>query len=218
VAGLSRERQLIESAVGYALAGAGIATPGHLPCPTPCPGWDLGMLLDHLSDSIGALHEVIAAGARGTGAAPPGDLGPWPAPVARLRGQAARLLDACDAWPAGRRVAIGDRELTARIVAVTASIEIAVHGWDIWVSCSACRPVPPVPPGLAAILLPIAPLLITPATRPGLFAGLVELPGSARPGDQLIAFLGRQPQVVGAELAGSGSDAVRSRSSPVKRG
>ena len=194
MAGLSRERQLIESAVSYALAGAGIATPGLLPCPTPCPGWDLDMLLDHLSDSIGAVHEAIAAGVPGAGPAPPGDPGPWPAPVARLRGQAARLLDACDARPAGRRVAIGDRELTTRMVAVTAAIEITVHGWDIWVSCSARRPVPPVPHGLAAILLPIAPLLITPATRPGLFAGPVELPGPACPGDQLIAFLGRQPR------------------------
>jgi hypothetical protein len=42
-------------------------------------------------------------------------------------------------------------------------------------------------------LLPIAPLLITPATRPGLFADPVRLPGPASPGDQLVAFLGRQP-------------------------
>jgi hypothetical protein len=42
-------------------------------------------------------------------------------------------------------------------------------------------------------LLPIAPLLITPGTRPGLFADPVRLPGPAGPGDQLIAFLGRHP-------------------------
>ena len=171
-----------------------MAAPGLLPCPTPCPGWDLDMLLHHLSDSIGALREVIAAGAPGAGTAPPGDPGPGPVPVARLRGQAARLLDACAAGSAGQRVAIGDRELTAGMVAVTAAIEITVHGWDIWVACTAGRPVPPVPPGLAAILLPIAPLLITPATRPGLFTGPVELPGPACPGDQLVAFLGRQPR------------------------
>jgi hypothetical protein len=42
VAPLSREPELLESAVGYALAGAGMATPQLLSRPTPCPGWDLG--------------------------------------------------------------------------------------------------------------------------------------------------------------------------------
>jgi hypothetical protein len=112
--------------------------------------------------------------------------------VACLRGQAATLLDACAAAaPAERRVAIWDRELTASMVTVTGAIEITVHGWDIWVACGADRL---VPLGLAAVLLPIAPLLITPATRPGLFGDPVRLPGSACPGDQLVAFLGRQPR------------------------
>jgi uncharacterized protein (TIGR03086 family) len=115
--------------------------------------------------------------------------------VARLRGQAARLLDACaTARPAARRVAIWDGELTASMVAVTGAIEIAVHGWDISVACGARRP---VPPGLAAVLLPIAPLLITPGTRPGLFADPVQLPGPASLGDRLVAFLGREPRPTG---------------------
>lgn len=109
----------------------------------------------------------------------------------RLREQAARLLGACAAaGPAGRRVAIWDRELTASMVAVTGAIEITAHGWDIWVACGASEP---VPPGLAVILLPLAPLFVTPGTRPGLFADPVRLPGPACPGDQLVAFLGRQP-------------------------
>jgi uncharacterized protein (TIGR03086 family) len=192
VAPLSRGRELLESAVSYALAGAGMVTPQLLPHPTPCPGWDLETLLDHLSDSIGVLHEAIATGGVSPGPAPGYDRPPGRDPVARLRGQAARLLGACAAaGPAERRVAIGDRALTAPMVAVTGAIEITVHGWDIWVACGARRP---VPPGLAAVLLPIAPLLITPGTRPGLFADPVRLPGPACPGDQLVAFLGRQPR------------------------
>jgi hypothetical protein len=73
----------------------------------------------------------------------------------------------------------------------TGAIELTVHGWDISVACGASRP---VPPGLAAVLLPIVPLLITPGTRPGLFADPVRLPVPASPGDQLVAFLGRQPR------------------------
>ena len=81
------------------------------------------------------------------------------------------------------------------MVAVTGAIEITVHGWDISVACGAARP---VPPGLAAILLPVAPLLVPPGTRPGLFADPVWLPGPAGPGDQLIAFAGRHPRLQAA--------------------
>jgi uncharacterized protein (TIGR03086 family) len=201
VAPLSGGRELLESPVSYALAGAAMVTPQLLSRPTPCPGWDLETLLDHLSDSIGMLGGTIATiGARARAA--PGRLGPGPGPVARLRGQAAGLLDACaTAGPAGRLVAIGDRKLTVSMVAATAAIEITAHGWDIRVACGARRP---IPPGLAAVLLPIAPLLITPSTRPGLFADPIRLPGPADPGDQLVAFLGRQPHLPAAAGPGSG--------------
>ena len=199
MAGLSRGLELLESAVSYALTGAAMVTPQLLSRPTPCPGWDLEMLLDHVSDSIGVVGEAIATAGVAASAAP-GHPGPGPGPVARLRGQAAGLLGACAAGPAKRRVAIGDRELTVSMVAVTGAIEITVHGWDISVACGARRP---VPPGLAAVLLPIAPLLITPGTRPGLFAGPVRLPGPACPGDQLVAFLGRQPRPPAAPGPGS---------------
>jgi uncharacterized protein (TIGR03086 family) len=184
-------RELLDAAVSYALAGAAAATPAQLSCPTPCTSWDLQMLLDHLSDSIGELADLIGNAGAVASAAPPG---PWPEgdPVARLRGQAARLRAAC-ATPraASRLVAIGDREITASMVAVTGAIGISVHGWDIFSACGTYRP---VPPGLASALLPAAALLITPRTRPGLFAGPVRPPSSACPGDQLVALLGRQPR------------------------
>ena len=185
MAPLSRRLQLLAGAVDYALGGAALVTPQLLQRPTPCPGWNLETLLDHLSDSIGVLHEAIAT----AGVSPrpaPSDVGPARDPVARLRGPAARLLGAGAATgPAERRVAIGDRELTVSMVAV---------------ACCARRP---VPPGLAAVLLPIAPLLITPDTRPGLFADPVRLPGPASPGDQLVAFCGRQPRLLAAPAHGT---------------
>lgn len=200
MAPLSRGLELLESAVSYALASAGMATPQLLPRPTPCSGWDLETLLDHLTDSIAVLHEAITTAGASARAAPPHP-GPGRDPVARLRGQAVRLLGACAAaGPAERLVAIGDRELTASMVAVTGALEVTVHGWDIAAACAAPRP---VPPGLAAVLLPIAPLLVTPDSRPGLFAGPVRLPGPACPGDRLVAFLGRQPYSPAAPGPGS---------------
>jgi uncharacterized protein (TIGR03086 family) len=191
VAPLSRALELLESAVGYALAVTP-GTPQLLQRPTPCQGWDLEALVDHVSDSIAVLQEAISPEGVRPIAAPAGYAAPRLDPVARLRGQAAGLLGACAAAGAAeRRVAIVDRELTASMVAVTGAIEITVHGWDISVACGARRP---VPPGLAAVLAPIAPLLVTPGIRPGLFADPVPLAGPACTGDQLVAFLGRQPR------------------------
>jgi Mycothiol maleylpyruvate isomerase N-terminal domain len=136
-------QELLESAVCYALAGAGLVMPQLLPRPTPCASWDLETLLDHLSDSIGVLGEAIATAGINPGPAQ-GHGGPGRNPVGRLRGKAVRLLGTCAAGGlAGRRVAIGDRGLTASMVAVTGAIEITVHGWDIFVACGAALPVPP---------------------------------------------------------------------------
>jgi uncharacterized protein (TIGR03086 family) len=192
--------RLLASAVRYALASAEPVTPPMLSRPTPCTEWDLETLLDHVSDSAGVLRQAIAAGCAGPAPPPgdgpgrpsPGDGGHGPDPVCGLHRQTARLLATCAAaGPAQRLVAIGDRELTTNMVALAGALEITVHGWDI---SAACGPRRPVPIGLAAILLPLAPLLITPATRPGLFADPVPVPAQAGLGDQLVAFLGRQPR------------------------
>jgi len=196
MASLTRGLQLLAAAVRYALAGAGLVTPPLLSRPTPCAEWDLELLVDHVSDSAGVLHQAIAAGCAGLprppGDGPPGAGPPGLDPGRGLRRQTTRLLATCTAvGPAPRLVVVGDRELTTNMVALAGALEITVHGWDISVACGAGRP---VPPGLAAILLPLAPLLISPATRPGLFADPVPVPAQASPGDQLVAFLGRQPQ------------------------
>jgi len=191
VASLSPGLRLLASAVRYALAGAGLVTPPLLAHPTPCADWDLEALLDHVSDSAGVLHQAITAGCVGLGP-PPRDDSPGRDPVRGLHRQTTRLLATCAAAGRAQRVAaVGDRELTTGMIALAGAVEITVHGWDISVACGARRP---IPPGLAAILLPLAPLLITPATRPGLFADPVPVPAQASPGDQLVAFLGRQPR------------------------
>lgn len=188
---LSKGLELLESAVSYALVSSGMASTRLLSCPTPCAGWDLGTLLEHLTDSMAVLHEAIITARIGPPAVP--CPGPGRDPVARLRGQAVSLMGACAAaGPAERLVAIGDRELATSMVAVAGALEATVHGWDVAAACGGCRA---IPAGLAAILLPVAPLLVPPAARPGLFASPVRLPGPAAPGDQLIAFLGRQPRL-----------------------
>jgi uncharacterized protein (TIGR03086 family) len=193
MAPLTRGLELLGWAISYALASTRLATPQRLPCPTPCADWDLGLLLRHVSDSVGVLHEAITTGCIGSGPAADDDE-PDPDVVSGLYRRAGRLLAACapaaPAAPAGHLVTIGDQELPAKMAVAAGAIEITVHGWDISVACGSRRP---VPPDLAALLLPIAPLFIAPGSRAGLFADPVPVPGRACPGDQLVAFLGRQP-------------------------
>jgi uncharacterized protein (TIGR03083 family) len=212
------EYRLLERAIRYALSAAGHTTPQLLTEPTPCPGWDLGTLLLHLGESFDTLAGSLRArtldpgrgysGAEGptgapsapaggellNGAAPPDQWEPLSDGelVAGLAGRAAALLWACAEVQGGQEpVAAGDRWLTTGVVAITGAIEVAVHGWDIAMTCGTGVP---VPSGLATELLPYAALLVPRQSRPGLFADPVPVPRRSCSGDRLVAFLGRQPQ------------------------
>jgi uncharacterized protein (TIGR03086 family) len=191
---------LLGGAIRYALGTCAQVTPAEMALPTPCADWDLGALLGHLAGSMADLESGLRTGSLDLDAAEPaGPAGPpRPAspparrpgdPVEVLRDQAANLLIACYAHHgADRFVLVGGMPLAAGIVACTAALEIAVHGWDV----SAARGrAEEIPPGLAARMLALSPLLVT--SRAGLFAPPVEVPPQAGPGDRLVAYLGRHP-------------------------
>ena len=190
---------LLGGAIRYALGTCAQVTPAEMALPTPCADWDLGALLAHLAGSMADLESGLRTGSLDLDAAEPADpAGPArPAPpvprpgdpVEALRDQAANLLIACYAHHgADRFVLVGGMPLAAGIVACTAALEIAVHGWDV----SAARGrAEEIPPGLAARMLALSPLLIS--SRAGLFAPPVEVPPQAGPGDRLVAYLGRHP-------------------------
>ena len=187
--------RLLEPAVRYAVTAAAGVTPGFLSRPTPCRGWDLRMLLLHASESLDAIQEGIDAGRVGRyPAACDTDLAAMAAdPAGAFRDRAGRLLDGwarAGCAPPGRRpdvIQIADRLVTAGAMAGAGALEIAVHGWDI---SQACGHGQPIPRGLAAGLLALAPLLV-PSTRYPLFAAPVSVPPEAGASDQLAAFLGR---------------------------
>jgi len=201
VASLRVEYRLLDRAVRYALSAVGRATPQRLTRATPCAGWDLGALLEHLGDSLDALAGGLAArsvvpvpaGPEGSSGAPSGPRAPGSGGelITGLDGRAGALLQACAEVRYGQEpVAVGDRRLTTSVVAITGAIEVAVHGWDISVTCGDPRP---LPGRLASELLPYAALLVPRHTRPGLFADPVPVPRHTCAGDRLVAFLGRPP-------------------------
>jgi uncharacterized protein (TIGR03086 family) len=181
---------LLERAISYALGSLHCVTPESLSAPTPCSEWDVGTLLHHIHDSLAALCEAIDDGAVAIDPEGPAD-----DPVATFRHRAGQVLGAwVGAGDRDRMVTIGGCPLTAGIVATAGSVEIAVHGWDIYQACGQPHP---IPHALATELLAISPIIVADADRPSRFAVQVTVSPAESPSDQLIAFLGREPLTAG---------------------
>jgi uncharacterized protein (TIGR03086 family) len=183
--------RLVEPSISYALGVVLAVTPELLSRPTPCREWHLRMLLRHASESLAAIGEGIGTGHVGLDpAAEDGDLAADPARA--FRDHACQLLDAWTSPGHQRQVIeIAGCPMAASVMAATAALEIAVHGWDI---SRACGQRQPIPPALASALLVIAPVLVPRTGRHPLFAAPVTAAATAGPSDRLAAFLGRTPQ------------------------
>ena len=185
---------LLAGAVSYMLGVCAPLGPGEMALPTPCPHWDLAMLLGHLCESMADLEAALRTGRLELDeqvSRAGGD------PVEALRDRAAELLCAgyCYGDPE-RFVAVGGLPIPAGLVACTGAVEIAVHGWDV--SAARARAgragsvqETPIPAALATRMLRLGPLLV--AGREGLFGVPVEVPAQATPGDRLVGSLGRHP-------------------------
>ena len=120
---------LLAGAVSYMLGVCAPLGPGEMALPTPCPRWDLAMLLGHLCESMADLEAALRTGRLELDeqvSRAGGD------PVEALRDRAAELLCAgyCYGGPE-RFVAVGGLPIPAGLVACTGAVEIAVHGWDV---------------------------------------------------------------------------------------
>jgi uncharacterized protein (TIGR03086 family) len=177
---------LLTGAISYALGACALIGPGELTLPTPCPEWNLALLLGHLSDSMADLETAIRTGQLDLDdpAVPAGG-----EPVEVLRDRAAQLLCASYCYADSEHfVTIGGLPMPADLVACTGAVEIAVHGWDV---AAALGGGAPIPAALATRMLRLGPLLV--AGREGLFAVPVEVPAQASPSDRLVGYLGRRP-------------------------
>jgi len=177
----------LASALQYAIGTVEPVTPELLRRPTPCRGWDLGMLLAHACDSVAAIGEGVTRGeiALVPAAGLPAD------PKHGFLEQASRLLARCQDAPADGVVLVGACPLAGDLLTAIGAIEIAVHGWDV----SRARGVSlPIPESLAGQLLPAArTLLLCAADRAHLFGPPQRVCANASASDQLAAFLGRIP-------------------------
>jgi uncharacterized protein (TIGR03086 family) len=196
---LSGAVELLAGAISYMLGVCAPIGAAELTLPTPCPDWNLAMLLGHLCQSMADLETALRTGRLDLDE-PDGRAGGDP--VEALRDGAARLLCAGYCYGGSERfVAVGGLPMPAGLVACTGAVEIAVHGWDVSAararagrdSASPGRRTSqiPIPAALATRMLRLSPLLV--AGREGLFAVPVEVPAQASPGDRLVSYLGRNP-------------------------
>jgi uncharacterized protein (TIGR03086 family) len=188
-AALSGGVAVLERAIAYLLGSLAMVTPEALTRPTPCEHWDLYDLLDHLEDSLSALHEAVDVG-RVSGDPSAARRGAGETIILLVRDRAVRLLGVWANAGGAPPVRIEDEPLTAALVAGAGAIEVTVHGWDVARACGRPRP---IPPELADELLDLSVLLVRGPDRPGRFGRPVAVPANAPPGDRLVAFLGRRP-------------------------
>lgn len=181
--------ELLERALAFTRGALALVTPDRMGAPTPCDAWHLGDLLEHMEDSLAALHDAAATGRVA--------LAPWPsaqpdepAVVASLRHHGCSLLGAWSRLDDDQLVAVGGRPLPASTVALVGALEVAVHGWDVARACGDPRP---LPDGLARELLQHADRLVTPADRGLRFGRPVSLPFGRPASDRLLALTGRSP-------------------------
>lgn len=185
---------------GFAWTGDRVARvdPGDLDRPTPCEGWQLRDLLDHMLASLDRL-----AAAAGGDAAVPGSLDGGPPGVDRVdrvdrlgddSGRTAFATVRQRALTVWRRPGVMARScelplgsLPAAVAAHLNLVEVVVHGWDI---SRATGEAAAIPPGLAGPALDFSRQAVGPA-RGRAFGPDLEVGDTVS--DRLVSFLGRKP-------------------------
>lgn len=176
--------ELLERALVYTRGTLLRVRPEHLDRATPCAGWSLDALLDHMDDTL----DAFAEGAGGAVALTP----PRRALDVRVAGLQVKACTLLGTWAAPGTpdvVDVGGLPVPTSVVLRAAALEITVHGWDV---ARATGHDAPVPEGLARGLLVAASELVDPADRGGRFAAPLVPTLTAGPAERLLAFLGRR--------------------------
>lgn len=159
-------------------------SPTHVP--TPCTDWDLGLLLDHMEDSLIVLGEAARLGHVDVSASAEARDTAGAVDAIVRRACATRAAWRCRLTSAP--VMLDDLRLGRDTVALVGALEIAVHGWDVAQAAGARRE---LPEDLAARLYDVALVAVPAEDRGSRFAPPVPVSSTARAGVRLLAHLGR---------------------------
>jgi uncharacterized protein (TIGR03086 family) len=182
--------EMLERAVGYTRVQLQAVSREMLCLPTPCEGWRLGALLEHMAESLDVLTEAADLGHVALSDVPALECTPSPVDaVEQLRVRACSLLGAWSAVARDDAVMVGDRPLSSSLLACAGALEVAVHGWDV---SQATGVRAPIPAALARDLLIWADVLVGDEDRPERFGYPITGP-SVGPSSRLVMLLGREP-------------------------
>ncbi|TXI49922.1 TIGR03086 family metal-binding protein [Mycolicibacter arupensis] len=174
--------QLALAALRPVLAGL---TDQQLRLPTPCPGFDVAALGDHLTGTI-----AMVGAAAGAAPLPPGaadDAGM----AARVAGTATTAIEAWRRRGTAGEAQFGDRLMPAALALGVLSIELVVHGWDF--AQALHRPFV-IAAEHSTFVLGLARRIITPESRRTAgFDDPVTVGTDAAALDRLVAYTGRRP-------------------------
>lgn len=174
--------ELLERAIGYTRGTLGSVTDDALGRPTPCAAWYLHDLLAHMSDGLDAFTEA-SRGHVHVDIAPPATT-----TVGVLKEKACTLLGAWTS-PAAITARLGALHLDSGLLLRVGALEIAVHGWDVGQATDRRTP---IPEALAAELLAVAELVVSPADRGVRFAPATSPRPDESNGSRLLGHLGRR--------------------------
>ncbi|GEP39952.1 TIGR03086 family protein [Nocardioides psychrotolerans] len=174
--------ELLDRSLAYTRVALAAVTDDRLSARTPCERWDLARLLAHMEDALDAFGEGATGTVRLTTTTPA---------AGRVRTLQQKACALVGAWSheVPPSVTVGGRALDTSVLALTAALEITVHGWDVAWSVGLDHP---VPDALADRLLPVARTLVTPSDRGTRFAAPTLPDLSCSASALLLGHLGRR--------------------------
>jgi uncharacterized protein (TIGR03086 family) len=178
--------------------GAVVDHSADLDAPSPCEGWDVRTLLDH----VVAVHRRIARAPAGT--ALEADHVEHVADDDHARVLERLRTEITDAWAddavLDRTTPVPWGREPGRQVALGFTQELVVHAWDLAVVDGRADT---LDPALAdAVLAPIRHVIPAEDREHMPFGEVVEVPDDADAYDRLVAWLGRDPDAVRSTMTG----------------
>ncbi|MDH4145228.1 MAG: TIGR03086 family metal-binding protein [Acidimicrobiia bacterium] len=159
-------------------------TAAQLGDPTPCKGWTVRELVEHLTAVVAGMGAAVSGSAPAAFAVE-GDLGKGFAPIAAATLAAWRSPGALEAT-----VDAGAGAMPGSVYLGINLLDTAGHAWDL---AKATGQDTELPAGAAQVALECARQIVSDEIRPGRFDAAVAVGADASPTTQLAAFLGRQP-------------------------
>jgi uncharacterized protein (TIGR03086 family) len=173
-------------------------TDDHLDGPTPCPGYSVGALLDHVSGLTlvftWAAEKSTAKHAVDGGPAPGGPTAAHLDPTWRevLPERLATLAAAWDDPAAWQGISeAGGVTMPSEVTGLVALDELVLHGWDL--ATATGQDFRCAQADAEAVLAFASQTADDPAARQGLFGPVVAVPADAPTFDRALGMAGREP-------------------------